>query len=293
MASPTNPAMMPVTIRIRCSRVAEIICTYSPTRQAARPVAVVMMTIAALVCVFLTIMPRANDTRPTTRVKMVSAFWSVCGCPSEFRILWRRPDSTVLDSTVPDSAVSAMVTTSWRSLSPPRERGIHSVPSGYHVRMMLGKLAGLRTTRLFRRRIRDRDTSCHGKTVAAPVQRRTQDAHAPLRDHDYPRPEPRGARRPAVARGVPQGRDRRRRQGREDRHLGQAPPGLPDREEAGGLLRDRGPDGGAERRARTRPPAQPERGHSADQGHPARAPLSGAPHGSRRHPDHDRGQPGR
>jgi hypothetical protein len=59
-------------------------------------------------------------------------------------MLWCWPDSTV-----PDSAVSAMVTTSWRSLSPARERGIHSVLSGYRVPAMLGKLAGLRTTRLF------------------------------------------------------------------------------------------------------------------------------------------------
>src|SRR5581483_10797571 len=113
MASPTNPAMMPATIRIRCSRVAEIICTYSPTRQATRPVAVVMMTTAALVWVFLTSMPRTNETRPTTKVKMVSAFWRGWGWPSEFRMLWRRPDWAWPDSTVPDSTVPATLTTSW------------------------------------------------------------------------------------------------------------------------------------------------------------------------------------
>src|SRR5690349_19676342 len=139
---------------------------------------------------------------------------------------------------------------------------------------MLGTLTGLRKTRLLPAPARDRDTSCHGRTVAAPVQRRTQDAHAPLRTNDHPRSQPRGAYRPAVTRPVPQGRDRGRRQGREGRHLGQAPPRLPDPEEVGRLLRGGGPDGGAGRRARARPPAQPERDHPAHQGHAAREPLN-------------------
>src|SRR5213078_2910807 len=40
------------------------------------------------------------------------------------------------------------------------------------------------------------------------------------------------------------------------------------------LLRGGGPDGGAGRRARARPPAQPERDHPAYQGHAARAALN-------------------
>ncbi len=44
MATPTKPAMIPVTMRIRWFRVAETICTYSPIRIENRPVAVAMMT---------------------------------------------------------------------------------------------------------------------------------------------------------------------------------------------------------------------------------------------------------
>src|SRR5580700_11366529 len=70
-ASPTNPAMMPVTIRIRWLRVAEIICTYSPTRHAISPVAVAVMITAAPVWAFLMIMPRTKDMRPRIRVTTV------------------------------------------------------------------------------------------------------------------------------------------------------------------------------------------------------------------------------
>src|ERR1700746_3843451 len=94
MASPTNPAMMPVTIRTRCSRVAEIICTYNPTRHETSPVSVARTITAAPVWAFLITMPRAKDTRPSTSVMMVRMFWTGCGCPSEFRMLWRRPEST-------------------------------------------------------------------------------------------------------------------------------------------------------------------------------------------------------
>jgi len=103
---------------------------------------------AALVCAFRTIMPRANDTSPITSVKRVRAFWTGCGCPSEFRMLWRSRELTV----------SATVTTS-RLYSPeslPRRRSQESTgfpaASGDTVTAhpaMLGKLSGLRTTRLF------------------------------------------------------------------------------------------------------------------------------------------------
>jgi small subunit ribosomal protein S6 len=56
-----------------------------------------------------------------------------------------------------------------------------SAPSGYRVAAMLGKLTGLRTTRLLPAPARDRDTSCHGKTVAALVQRRLR---TPMRHYE-------------------------------------------------------------------------------------------------------------
>ena len=46
---------------------------------------------------------------------------------------------------------------------------------------MLGRLTGLRTTRLLPAPVRDRDTSCHGRTVAALVQRRLR---TPMRHYE-------------------------------------------------------------------------------------------------------------
>jgi hypothetical protein len=111
-------------------------------------VAVAMMITAAPVWAFLITMPRAKDTRPSTSVMMVRMFWTGCGCPSEFRMLWRRPESTV----------PATVTTSrkvfHRKVFPRagvRNPQVSRPPQrdGYRVPAMLGKLTGLRTTRLF------------------------------------------------------------------------------------------------------------------------------------------------
>src|SRR5208282_4990181 len=54
-------------------------------------------------------------------------------------------------------------------------------PSGYRVAGIVGKLTGLRTTRLLPAPARDRDTSCHGRTVAASVQRRLR---TPMRHYE-------------------------------------------------------------------------------------------------------------
>src|SRR5581483_7246405 len=80
--------------------------------------------------------------------------------------------------------------------------------------------------------------------------------------------------RPAVTRPVPEGRDRRWRQGRQGGYLGKTPPCLSDREEVRGHLRRRRPDRRAGHGARARPSAQPQRGNPADEGHATRTPLS-------------------
>src|SRR6185312_16421184 len=81
-------------------------------------------------------------------VTMVRMFWTGCGCPSEFRMLWRRPESTV----------PATVTTSrkdfHRKVFPRagvRNPQVSRPPQrdGYRVPAMLGTLTGLRKTRLF------------------------------------------------------------------------------------------------------------------------------------------------
>ena len=164
----------------------ETICTYKPTRHATSPVAVATMITAEPACVFLTMRPRTKEMRPTTSVKMASTFSTGCARPSEFRMLWRWPESTV----------PATVTTSWlfhRKSSPAPEPGIHRFPGASARRLPRASdvwvhWPGCGQPGCLPAPARYRDTSCHGRTVAAPVQRRTQDAHAPLRTNDHPRP---------------------------------------------------------------------------------------------------------
>src|SRR5580658_7104067 len=151
MARPTKPAMMPATMSTRCWRVDETICRYRPRSIAARPVAVAMMCTAGLVCAFRTTRPSTNDTRPATRVKMVSAFSTGCGRPSEFKMRERGPLRSV----------PATMTTSWSlfqtygatgQFSRVHRPGIHRIPVRLPCfrpvhRAPCGKLAELRTTR--------------------------------------------------------------------------------------------------------------------------------------------------
>ena len=75
-------------------------------------------------------------------------------------------------------------------------------------------------------------------------------------------PEHRGAHRRAVTRPVPQGRQDRRWQRREGRHLGPPAPGVRDREEVRRHLRGHRPDGRAGHGQGARPAAEPERDRS-------------------------------
>ena len=81
--------MMPVTITIRSSRVAEIICAYRPTSSDTRPVTAVTMAMAVLSALgtFLMTSPSTNDSRPSTSVKMARALTSGCDRPSELSVM--------------------------------------------------------------------------------------------------------------------------------------------------------------------------------------------------------------
>src|SRR5579862_342189 len=179
--------MMPVTMRTRCSLVAEIICTYSPTSIAASPVPVVMMcTAATRFGTFLTIMPRTKDASPATSVKMVRMFTTGWRCPSEFRMFWGGPLRTV-PARVTTSLMRASIRFTAQS-SPCRTQEYHRSRFGRRPRSpVTGEQAGvatlspLRVIRPLFASARDRDTSCHGKTVAALVQRRLR---TPMRHYE-------------------------------------------------------------------------------------------------------------
>ena len=130
-ASPTNPAMMPVTIRIRWLRVAEIICTYSPTRHATSPVAVAVMITAAPVWAFRMIMPRTKDMRPTKQGEdgqdVLDRMWLAVRVQD---VLTRAgPDAACHGDHL--LAVTAEHTISPDSLPPLRQRGIHRFSGGF------------------------------------------------------------------------------------------------------------------------------------------------------------------
>src|ERR1700733_2171768 len=306
MASPTNPAMMPVTMTTRWLRVEESIWAQSPAPHAISPVAVATMCIAGPGCAFRTTRPRTNETRPSTSTTTAVAFSTGWGRPSVFRMLsrwlvrvWPAMVTTsrchvlsiclhggVFPAARPRNPQLSLRNRPRRAGGSPavRRRFAPDPVAGYACGAAddpVGTSAGLYPRHLLPRNDRGR---------ISPEE--AQDAHAPLRDNDHPRPQPRGAHRTAVARPVPEGRDRRRRQGKEGKPQGQSPSRLPDREEVRGHLRRRRPDRRARHRAGTRPPAQPQRGHPADQGHAARAPplsrsLSAAFHAARSYQQSD------
>ncbi|CAA9345978.1 MAG: SSU ribosomal protein S6p, partial [uncultured Nocardioidaceae bacterium] len=83
----------------------------------------------------------------------------------------------------------------------------------------------------------------------------------------------RRAHRRPVPRHLPQRRPPGRRTGRECRRVGQAPPGLRDRQERRGHLRGHRPACRARDGQGARPAARAQRVGAAHQGHPARRPL--------------------
>lgn len=87
----------------RWLRVDETICRYSPTSNAASPVAVAMMCAAGPVCEFRMTRPRTNETSPDTSTRMAAMFSAGCDCPSLFR-MFRRGRFRVVPATM---------TTSW------------------------------------------------------------------------------------------------------------------------------------------------------------------------------------
>src|SRR5690606_810204 len=113
--------------------------------------------------------------------------------------------------------------------------------------------------------------SCHGKTMAATVQRRNDDAS--LRSYGHPRPHPRRAHGCAVAGAVPRGGPQRRRLRGEGRRLGEAPPLLRHRQARRRHLRRHRPHLRAGHGEGAGPSAQPDRVRPAHQGPAPRGAL--------------------